>query len=449
MNDSIDNAIYSWNALLAGDPVAHDPDALACELENAGLIEGGETRCKVLRPRFVTATRHKEEQVLAQSIVNILQKMLVGIESGHIPDANLGGLRDWIRRVRTLDPRPESRNPAWLRLDASLARTQLHALELNADMPVGEGHNDRVIDLLLALPTTQRFMQQNGGTFLSLLSGFEHQVIRNAQKVANVDTPSVAWACWHDTPERHAFVSTMTEHLVRHGIPVVFADPSEFEVGETETRFDGRRIHIILRACLIPELLERRDAASALIRAARSDHTTVLNPLGTEPLGHKALFAAISDPKLTGHLSSSERRVVARHVPWTRLLTEQGTTSPQGKTIDLLPWVIENRPRLVLKPTHGHSGQGVVLGWHTTPRQWEETVYAQPGRMVVQSRVHLHMAYYPVIGQGLTQQEFYEDTDPFLFEGGAGGTLTRLSASEITNVTAGGGVTATLVLPDA
>ncbi|MEM7147390.1 MAG: hypothetical protein AAF591_19905 [Verrucomicrobiota bacterium] len=448
MAHPIDQAISSWNKLLADDPIAQSHDALTHELQKAGLLPDDRALCKVLRPRFVTASRHREEQLLARGLVSIHEKMLAGIESGDIPDTNLGGLREWIRRVRALDPRPESSKAAWLRLDASLARTQLHALELNGDAPSGEGHNDAVIAFLMAIPATERFLQQNGGTFLELLPGFERQIVKRAREITGVENPSVAWACWNDTPDRRKLVAALTSHLTSRGFPVVYADPSEFEVNDSATRLNGTRIHVILRACLTPELLERQEAASALIQAARSNHTVVLNPLGTEPLGHKALFAAISDPALTRQLSSSERKLIARHIPWTRLLVEQNTASPQGKEIDLLPWVIENRSHLVVKPMDGHSGEGVVLGWHTEPDRWEETVQTNLGRSVVQSRVRLHSERYPVIDDGLAEHEFYEDTDPFLFEGEPAGVLTRLSASEITNVSAGGGVAATLVLPD-
>ncbi|MEM8953870.1 MAG: hypothetical protein AAGD22_06945 [Verrucomicrobiota bacterium] len=446
MESVIDSAISSWNRLLADDPIAKDPDAVAYELEKAGLIEGGNTRCNVLRPRFVTASRYHDERELTRNVVKIHEKMLAGIESGQVPDRNLGGLKDWIRQVRSLDPRPESRKAAWLRLDASLARTQLHAIELNGDTPGGEGHNDSAIALFKALPATERFIRQFDGQFLPLLPRFESQILTRAGEVANVEKPSIAWACWDDKRNRETIVEGMTSYLVARGCPVVFGDPEEFEVSEKETRLKGQRIHVILRACLTPEILERRDQAQALVQAAQSNHTVVLNPLGTEPLGHKVLFAAISDPELNAILSPAERRIITRHIPWTRLLVEQRTTSPKGTEIDLLPWVLDHQSQLVLKPMHGHAGEGVLLGWHTDQKHWETAVHQQLGESIVQMRVHLHSERYPVIDQNLAEEIFYEDTDPFLFDGETVGTLTRLSTSEITNVSTGGGVTATMVL---
>ena len=162
-------------------------------------------------------------------------------------------------------------------------------------------------------------------------------------------------------------------------------------------------------------------------------------------LGHKALLAAVSDPEVARGLPPRERRAVAEHVPWTRVLADGPASTPDGPAPDLVAWVLRNRARLVIKPAHGFGGRGVVLGWRAGDAAWEEAVAEGVGRDVVQSRVHLQRERYPVVAPGLPLEEFYEDTDPFVFDGETGGMLTRLSGSEVTNVGAGGGVTATLV----
>jgi uncharacterized circularly permuted ATP-grasp superfamily protein len=108
--------------------------------------------------------------------------------------------------------------------------------------------------------------------------------------------------------------------------------------------------------------------------------------------------------------------------------------------------VLAHRERLVIKPAHGLGGQGVVLGGRTGAGEWEEAVRAGLGRDVVQARIHLQRERYPLAARGLPLVDLFEDTDPFVFGSETGGMLTRLSGSEITNVAAGGGVTATLVL---
>ena len=65
---------------------------------------------------------------------------------------------------------------------------------------------------------------------------------------------------------------------------------------------------------------------------------------------------------------------------------------------------------------------------------------------IVQHRVQLHREEYPNLDATRSQELYYEDTYPYLFGGEVGGLLTRLSASEITNVHASGSVVASFAI---
>lgn len=444
MTEPADAAAIRWRELLGHDPVANDGERLEERLKAVGLLEGGRPICRVLRPRLVTRERFQTERHVAASVVRALAGVLAAVRDGAVSEAVTGGLTDWCRRVHELDPRPEAGVPAFLRLDASLARTQLHVLELNADMPAGEAHNDSVVDLFQGLPTTKTMLAENRGRLVRLLPDFRRIVERAAAPAGR--RAVVAWVIWSDMPERKQIVATMASHLEQHGRRVIFADPRELDVGEERTELAGHHVGAILRTCSTPEILSRPDDAAPLLAAARSAHTPVLNPLGTEPLAYKTLLAAATDPMVEAGLSASEKRTVARHVPWTRVLRETTTPDPAGAPVDLLAWVREHRANLVVKPAHGLAGTGVVLGWRATDAEWDAAIEQGLGRDIVQRRVHLQRDRYPVIDRELEEETFYEDTDPFLFDSAPGGTLTRLSSTEITNVTAGGGVTATMVL---
>ena len=57
------------------------------------------------------------------------------------------------------------------------------------------------------------------------------------------------------------------------------------------------------------------------------------------------------------------------HVPWTRVVAERSTEF-DGKKIDLLPWIADNREQLVLKPNDDYGGRGIVLGWTVSAEKW-------------------------------------------------------------------------------
>lgn len=101
----------------------------------------------------------------------------------------------------------------------------------------------------------------------------------------------------------------------------------------------------------------------------------------------------------------------------------------------------------MLKPTHEFGGLGVCLGWHQDEEGWEDAVRAGlEGDFVVQRRVPLHRRDYPTMDAPGARRDFFEDTDPFAFDGQVGGMLTRLSPGEITNVSEGGSVVASFAI---
>ena len=51
----------------------------------------------------------------------------------------------------------------------------------------------------------------------------------------------------------------------------------------------------------------------------------------------------------------AERRIIAEHIPWTRVVEERKTLF-HGETVDLLPWMEANRERFVLKPNDDYGG---------------------------------------------------------------------------------------------
>jgi hypothetical protein len=70
---------------------------------------------------------------------------------------------------------------------------------------------------------------------------------------------------------------------------------------------------------------------------------------------------------------------------------------------------------------------------------------------VVQARLHPRRLRFPTFslpGPGVHWQELTLDCDPFLFQGRVEGAMVRVSASPVSNVSAGGGVTGLLVLAD-
>ena len=94
----------------------------------------------------------------------------------------------------------------------------------------------------------------------------------------------------------------------------------------------------------------------------------------------KAILALVTDPASELHDADA-----ARHLPWTRLVTDA-----------LVPELVAHRERLVLKPANASGGRGVVLGWETEPARWAVLVGQARGlAYVVQERVELPVESFP------------------------------------------------------
>ncbi len=123
---------------------------------------------------------------------------------------------------------------------------------------------------------------------------------------------------------------------------------------------------------------------------------------------------------------------------------EERRTEHGGKPVDLVPFVIASRERLVLKPNDDYGGAGIVLGWEADAAAWERAVAtALASPYIVQERVPIPSEPYPSLVEGRAVfADRMMDTAPFVCHGDyVEGCLTRLSTAALLNVTAGGGST--------
>jgi uncharacterized circularly permuted ATP-grasp superfamily protein len=158
----------------------------------------------------------------------------------------------------------------------------------------------------------------------------------------------------------------------------------------------------------------------------------------------KAFFAVLTDERNDALFSASERDLIRKHVPWTRVV-EDVRTLHYGERIELLEFLRNRRENLVLKPSDEYGGTGVKLGWEATQAEWDATIAialeARQGCWITQERIPIRREVFPWI-QPDGSVEFRDvlvDFAPYLYRGKMSGFLTRLSATGLANVTSGGG----------
>jgi uncharacterized circularly permuted ATP-grasp superfamily protein len=158
-------------------------------------------------------------------------------------------------------------------------------------------------------------------------------------------------------------------------------------------------------------------------------------------------LALLHDDANAHLFTEDEVRTIRQHIPWTRKVAE-GYTTYEGQQVDLMPFIAQNRDKLVVKPNDEYGGKGVYIGWASSDEEWQQGIQeALGGSYVVQQAVTIEREPYPYYENGVQFRDMAADLDPFTFGTDTQGILTRLSTAALLNVTAGtGSVVPTIVV---
>ena len=189
----------------------------------------------------------------------------------------------------------------------------------------------------------------------------------------------------------------------------------------------------------------------ALLDAYRAGAVCMVNSFRSKLVHKKAHFAILTDARHAPLFTAEERAAIRAHVPWTRRVRAE-KSEHYGEEIDLLDFVSKTRDRLVLKPNDDYGGHGIHIGWNTDEISWDEGLRSAlaNGDYLVQERVPTAREVFPALLDDGTI-EFAEqlvDLDPLLFYGKVGSAFTRLSSSELANVSSGGGMVPTFIISE-
>jgi hypothetical protein len=436
------DAIAAYHDLLT-DQVAADSQAHLERLQqNRHLAFGNRPLCTSLRPRFLTPQQYR----FLQGAVRILMKAFARIHEAALADV---AFRQQFRLLDyeedLLGPDPGFRSPMPLsRLDAFfVSENELKFTEFNAETPAGSAFTDTLAPLVLTMPVMRAFQQNYRVIPLPTMSSV-HNVLLEAyyQFSGSRELPRVAILDWREVPTYSEFV-LFDEYFRSLGLHCRIVDPREVEYRNGQLCHEGYHITLIYKRVLISELLERGGMDHPVVRAVRDGAVCMVNPFRCKPLYKKASLAVLSDERQRGLFTPEELKAVDAHIPWTRVVEERHTVI-DCQTVDLVPYVLQNRERFVLKPNDDYGGKGIVLGWTVDSKTWEQAVqYALATPYVVQARVRLPKEPFPSMVDGkLCITDRMLDTAPFVFGGEyMEGCLTRIATDPLLNVTAGGGST--------
>lgn len=422
-----DIATASWDVLLGG-------------LRKHNLVFGDRPICSVLRPYFLSQTEYDTIQNGARGVVSAIQKAFTRIDPddyepllGLSPnEANLARIPCGFSPVQT-----------FARLDGFWTRDgRLGFVEFNAESPGGIAFGSTLDTIFRQMPSMrvfqERFLIQSEPSLRHSLHGL---IAAYRSWGGTKEFPTIAIVDWKTAPTYAEFV--ICRELFRsRGYETEIVDPTELEFSDGQLKAGEFGIDLVYRRIVASDVAANLAQDHALVRAARSGAVCVASGFPAFALNSKAMFALISDPDASPFLDGFERQAVQSTVPWTRIVRDGNTLDPTGKRVDLLEYALANREWLVVKPSTEYGGVGVNLGWTLSDSEWHDALRSSLQRSsVLQQRVALQSEAFPVFQDGrLGLVDFLADIDPYVFNGEtAKGAGTRLSRSQLLNVTAGGG----------
>ena len=445
MNPVVRRAVDHYHELLSDELAGESQAALEAELRSRGLFFGERPLCTVLRPRFLAPAQYRFMQERSAVLLRAFDR----VYHAALEDAVLRqqfGLVDWEEALIERDPGFPNASPT-SRIDAFYLPEHdvMHLTEYNAETPAGAAYSDALTEAFFALPVMGPFLRRFDVRPLPSRHGVLHALL-GAYAAWGGDqhkTPRIAILDWREVPTYNEFVLWVDFFRAR-GLEARIVDPrnTEFHGGRGGRLVaDGEPIDLIYKRVLISELVERGGPNHPVIRAVQSGAVCMVNPFRCKLLHKKASLAVLSDERNVGLFSDDERQAIHAHIPWTRVVAERKTRH-EGRTVELVPFIIDQRERLVLKPNDAYGGAGIVLGWEVDGARWEQAVrVALTEPFVVQERVPIPSEPFPSVVDGrVVFADRILDTAPFAYQGTyVDGCMSRLSTAALVNVTAGGG----------
>lgn len=422
----MERAIAAYHALLQDGRLCDESVAALGEGQRARRLFFGERPLSVsLRPRLISKARYAAALAASEATY----RALGCLERALLRDAVLRRELDLDpeeERLALADPGCRASSPS-ARLDGFFA-DRLRYVEYNAESPAGMAYGDNLSEVFDSLPVMRAFRKRWRLRAPATRARQLGAMLRAFREWGRAERPVVAIADWKGLPTATEF-EMFQDFFEAQGVRALICDPRELEYARGTLRLGRHRVTLVYRRVLTSELLAKGAETQALRRAYLDGAVCVVNTFRAKLLHKKMSLALLSDPAYAPLYSAEERRVIARHIPWTRKVRPE-----------LVDDIARRRESLVLKPNDEYGGKGVVLGWTVGQREWERAIadgLASPS--VVQEAVAVPKEPYPVDLGGIRVMDLSLDLDPYLFYGRVGGALTRLSSAALLNVTAGAG----------
>ncbi len=419
--------VVAYNALLSDAATAAAcAETLAEGQRQGGAMWGDRPLCVSLRPNLVTKRQYTANATASESLYGALARL----ERALLRDEELRrelDLSSTEDRLALADPGFSAASPS-SRLDGFVSDGVIRYVEYNAESPAGMAYSDNLAAVFARLPVMKAFRKLFRGRFIPTRRRQLRAMLHAFKQWGGSATPVIGIIDWEGLPTAPEF-EMFKAFFEEAGIKTVICDPRALEFRRGKLYAQGAAVNLVYRRVLTSELLARGDGTRALREAYMAGAVCVVNSFRAKLLHKKMSLALLSDDRYQRLYTPAQRAAIRRHIPWTRRVRPE-----------LAEEIARRRETLVLKPNDEYGGKGVVLGWTVDQAEWESAIdVATTQSYVVQEAVEIPRVPFPVALDGIRYLDLAVDLDPYLFNGRAGGFMTRVSAAALLNVTAGAG----------
>ncbi|MGY3387435.1 hypothetical protein ACVWW6_000026 [Bradyrhizobium sp. USDA 3311] len=219
------------------------------------------------------------------------------------------------------------------------------------------------------------------------------------------------------------------------GVEAVLLDLSEIRrTSRGLAAPDGQLIDLVYNKLDVRDVIDSVECNDYLEACAAQEVVTINPWICQWILSDKAILAVLTDDRYSSHFDSEQMKLIARHIPWTRLVRAGITTDIERRRIELIGYIRENKNNLVLKPSNATRGEHVLVGRLTSSEVWDEHIrYAASKPYVVQEYIWpgeltaLHLSTRSI-------RKMVYGLDCYVFGGRVAGFNSRASFDAVMNV---------------
>ena len=329
------------------------------------------------------------------------------------------------------------------RLDAFMYGDDLKFCEFNCDTPGGPGYSDIQVSLLMETEPLKEIQK----TYVIEQDTFMENVLRGLLACYREygwdgkGKPRILIHTLFDLDPTMNELEVLQKYFRNRGYDCVIAQPQDCTFENGSLMVEGAPVELVYRRGATTWWISHAKEYTALWNAYKAGAICMANPLNSKLAGKKSLMAVLQSDAMKDKLTEEEKDIVRKHIPWTRIVIDEKTTY-DGKPVNLLDFLRENRAGMVLKPVGLFGGKNVAIGHEMSDREWQEVLEtAVKERYVAQEYIPIPEISLPVYDQNGPRFENKKvNINFFAFNGVYAGGMARVSDSSIINISAGGGL---------